>query len=158
MEQSGLVERVNACSADLVEVKPSTITGAGFGLFAKKQFHADERVAVYGGQMKRVDEEPPSGAYVYMFPEACLEGRLTEEQIVASKWRGTYRDPQANWKIEDTGRWINHSRENRNVFADIEGKDEDGSWVLAFFAMRPIEIGEELFFDYGPLYSFTIKH
>jgi hypothetical protein len=138
---------------DSVEVKPSTIPNAGFGLFAKRQLQADERVAVYGGEMKRTAEEPPSGDYVYMFPEECLEGRLTEDQIVALKWRGTYRDPQTTWKPEHMGRWINHHQEKRNVFADIEGKDADGGWVLAFFAMRTIEAGEELFFDYGPLYN-----
>ena len=138
----------------LVKVKLSTIPDAGYGLFATRELQADERVAVYGGVMKRCDEEPPSGDYVYMFPEAFLEGRLTEKQIVALGWRGTYRDPQTTWKPEHMGRWINHSQESRNVFADIEGKDEDGGWVLAFFAMRTIEVGEELFFDYGPLYRF----
>lgn len=136
-----------------VQVKPSTIPNAGFGLFATKQFQADEQITVYGGLMKRVAQEPPCGDYVYMFPEQLLEGRLSEEQIVASKWRGTYLDAQTTWKEEDRGRWINHSVDRRNVFADIIGKAEDGSWVLAFFAMRTIEIGEEFFFDYGPFYK-----
>lgn len=105
--------------------------------------------------MKRVEENkpPPAGDYVYLFPEELIEGRLSEEEIEATKWRGTYLDPQDSWKPEHKGRWINHSHENRNVFADIIGKADDGSWVLAFFAMRTIEIGEEFFFDYGPHYK-----
>lgn len=140
-------------TSEVVQVKASTIPNAGSGLFAMKQFRKDELVAIYGGVMKRVEKDPVCGDYVYMFPEPLVKGRLSEEQIVASKWRGTYLDAQTYWKKEDKGRWINHSRENRNVFADIIGKAEDGSWVLAFFAMRNIGIGEEFFLDYGPFYK-----
>jgi hypothetical protein len=155
MQQEGRenieLDKINSHSMS-VEVKASTIPNAGFGLFAKKRFFIDERVALYGGVMKRTCEEQPSGEYVYLFPEELLSGRMTETQIVKADWRGTYRDTSVVYKPNEFGRWMNHSNEARNVFADIEGIEE-GAWVLSFFAMRNIEIGEEIFFDYGPLFQ-----
>lgn len=132
-----------------VEVKTSTIPDAGKGLFARRPIQADERIATYGGVLKR--GVAPSGDYVYMFPEPLVTGRLTEEQLVASKWRGTYRDAKTT---NEFGRWINHDSRRANAYADIDGKDAmDGGWVLSFYARRNIEAGEEIFIDYGSEYT-----
>jgi SET domain-containing protein len=152
-----IVSCINICSEERnhsVDVRPSTINNAGYGLFARNRIQPDDRIATYGGEMTRVSaDKAPNGDYIYLFPEPLLCGHgLTEAQIVTTRWRGTYRDAHTHFRISEMGRWINHDATRVNAFADIDGKDADGGWVLSFYAARTIEAGEEIFIDYGPHY------
>lgn len=106
------------------EVRPSTIHGAGLGLFATVDFPADVVVGRYYGPL--VSKAAGSGLYLFAteYPDTLVDGQR-----------------------EDTGlmRYINDGLDSlpSNVVAEVEGCR---IWIVT---SRRIARGEEFFLTYG---------
>jgi hypothetical protein len=118
-------------TAEAFDIRPSTIEGAGRGLFAQQRIETDETIGYYTGEV--IDEaefynpERPFSAYVLW---------VCRTHIIVGE------GPKANYT-----RFINHSDEP-NAYLTVSSR-----WKSARFrALRPIEAGEEIFFDYGEDY------
>lgn len=94
------------------------------GVFAKKLIKAGEKLAIFGGHIMRIDEEP-------IFSESCqdLAVQIDEQFVIGSK----YED-----EIEDTD-FFNHSC---NPNSGFKGQ-------IFLVAMKDIEANEEVTFDYA---------
>ena len=166
----GVVEKVNnyAIATDTpARVKKSTITEAGYGLFARKYIEPGALITLYGGKMISSDEaanlSKTERDYLYAFPqelvEIFIEGIKNPKRKqylcnLAKTWEGTYRDPRVNFRFSEMGRWINDARDNgrQNAVVTYEGIYNNNSWKIGFRAMRDIHEGDEIFFSYGNEY------
>ncbi|HKK19816.1 MAG TPA: SET domain-containing protein [Opitutales bacterium] len=113
------------------EIRPSTIKGAGRGLFARTPIAEEETIGYYTGEV--IDEaefhnpDRPFSAYVLW---------VCRTHIIVGE------GPKANYT-----RFINHSDEP-NAFLVVSNR-----WKTARFeALCDIAPGEEIFFDYGEDY------
>ena len=118
-------------TADAFEIRPSTIEGAGRGLFAKQRIEAGDTIGDYTGEV--IDEAEfynparPFSAYVLW---------VCRTHIIVGE------GPKANYT-----RYINHSDEP-NAYLTVSFR-----WKSARFrALHTIEAGDEIFFDYGEDY------
>lgn len=119
------------CPADWFVVKPSTIPGAGLGLFTRCAIGVEETIGYYTGEWITY-EELAAGRFA---GSDYLLG-LTSRYLIAGE------GPKANFT-----RYINHSREP-NLYLTVSTR-----WKSARFeTVRAIAAGEELFFDYGEAY------
>jgi SET domain-containing protein len=112
-------------------IKRSTIEGAGRGLFAKRRIEEGDTIGFYTGEV--IDEaafndpQRPFSAYVLW---------VCRTHIIVGE------GPKANYT-----RFINHS-DTPNAFLIVSSR-----WKTARFeALRRIEPGEEIFFNYGDDY------
>lgn len=115
-------------SAESFYVAPSTIPGAGQGLFARVPIAVEETIGYYQGEVISSDQlhagHFAGSHYLLWVTSACI--------IVGE-------GPKANYT-----RFINHSPEP-NAFLVVSTR-----WKTARFeAVRPIAAGEEIFFHYG---------
>ena len=113
------------------EVRASTIEGAGRGLFAKHRIEAEDTLGYYTGKIigeqEFHDPKRPFSAYVLW---------VSRNHIIVGE------GPLANYT-----RYINHS-DTPNAFLVTSTR-----WKTARFeALRAIEPGEEIFFNYGEDY------
>jgi uncharacterized protein len=118
-------------TTDDFEIRTSTIEGAGMGLFASHAIGEEDTIGYYTGEVITEKEfyEPdrPFSAYVLW---------VTKDHILVGE------GPKANYT-----RYINHDDEP-NAFLIVSSR-----WKTARFqALRNIEPGEEIFFDYGEDY------
>jgi hypothetical protein len=120
-----------ALSASDFEIRTSTVKGAGRGLFTKVPITEEGTIGHYTGEIigeqEFYDPERPFSAYVLW---------VCRTHIIIGE------GPKANYT-----RYINHSDEP-NAFLVVSSR-----WKTARFeALRDIEPGEEIFFDYGEDY------
>lgn len=113
------------------EILTSTIEGAGRGLFTKVAIKESDTIGYYTGEIigekEFYDPDRPFSAYVLW---------VCRTHIIVGD------GPKANYT-----RFINHSDEP-NAFLVVSSR-----WKTARFeALRDIEPGEEIFFDYGDDY------
>lgn len=113
------------------EIKTSTIEGAGQGLFTKELLAAEDTIGYYTGEViteqEFHDPQRPFSAYLLW---------VCRSHIILGE------GPKANYT-----RFINHSDEP-NAFLTVSSR-----WKSARFeALRIIEPGEEIFFNYGDDY------
>lgn len=112
-------------------VGPSTIPGAGLGLFARVPIEIEDTIGCYTGVLITYDE--------------LAAGRFSGSDYLlglTSKWLIAGEGPDANYT-----RYINHSK-NPNAFLIVSTR-----WKTARFeAIKTIQPGEEIFFDYGNAY------
>ncbi len=118
-------------TADDFEIRNSTIEGAGMGLFARHAIGEENTIGYYTGEVitekEFHDPDRPFSAYVLW---------VTKDHILVGE------GPKANYT-----RYINHDDEP-NAFLIVSSR-----WKTARFqALRNIEPGEEIFFDYGEDY------
>jgi hypothetical protein len=118
-------------SADDFEIRTSTIEGAGMGLFAKHRIEEEDTIGYYTGEIMTdkefYDPARPFSAYVLW---------VCRTHIILGE------GPKANYT-----RYINHD-DNPNAFLVTSSR-----WKTARFeALRTIEAGEEIFFNYGEDY------
>lgn len=119
----------------LVSVRPSTIDGAGRGLFATARIDAKCAFATYGGELVRASEVKKAKRSAYLLAtgsEWLIEG---DPSVVGDGHLGAF---------------VNHSKEP-NAFVEI-GDTDDGVPYGRFVARRAIAEGEEIFIDYGAAY------
>jgi SET domain-containing protein len=113
------------------EVRPSTIEGAGQGLFTKVRIEEKDTLGYYTGEI--IDEKE------FHNPERPFSGYVLwvcRTHIIVGD------GPKAN-----STRYINHSDEP-NVLLIVSSR-----WKTARFeALRTIEPSEEIFFNYGEDY------
>ena len=113
------------------EIRTSTIEDAGMGLFARHAIGEEDTIGYYTGEVitekEFHDPDRPFSAYVLW---------VTKDHILVGE------GPKANYT-----RYINHYDEP-NAFLIVSSR-----WKTARFqALRSIEPGEEIFFDYGEDY------
>ena len=125
------MSKIQKWTADDFEIRTSTIKGAGMGLFAKHAIGEEDTIGYYTGEVitekEFHDPERPFSAYVMW---------VTKDHILVGE------GPKANYT-----RYINHDDEP-NAFLVVSSR-----WKTARFqALRDIELGEEIFFDYGDDY------
>ena len=118
-----------------IEVRASTIPGAGQGVFATMRLPANRVIGLYRGEIITMQE----------FDARYPNGELGEYVLQIS--RDTFidaRDPaRGNWT-----RYVNdgHLADGRNL-CNLSFTARSG-----LRTKRPIEVGEELFVSYGPHY------
>lgn len=125
------MRKLKTWTANDFEIRTSTIEGAGLGLFAKDRIQEGDTIGYYTGEVitekEFYDPERPFSAYVLW---VCRTHILIGE------------GPKANYT-----RTINHGDEP-NAFLTVSTR-----WKTARFeALREIEPGEEIFFNYGEDY------
>ena len=125
------MSKIQKWTADDFEIRTSTIEGAGMGLFAKHAIGEEDTIGYYTGEVIAEKEfhnpDRPFSAYVMW---------VTKNHILVGE------GPKANYT-----RYINHDDEP-NAFLVVSSR-----WKTARFqALRDIEPGEEIFFDYGEDY------
>ena len=118
-------------TAESFEVRPSTIPGAGKGLFTRVPVAEGDTIGYYTGrgidEAEFSDPDRPFSAYVLW---------VCRTHIIVGE------GPESNYT-----RYINHS-DDPNAFLVVSTR-----WKTARFeALRDIEPGEEIFFDYGEDY------
>ena len=118
-------------TANDFEIRTSTIEGAGMGLFARHTIVEEDTFGYYTGEVitekEFHDPDRPFSAYVLW---------VTKDHILVGE------GSKANYT-----RYINHGDEP-NIFLIVSSR-----WKTARFqALRNIEPGEEIFFDYGEDY------
>lgn len=116
-----------------VEVKPSTIEGAGMGLFATRNISKGKLVTYYSGTV--YTSVPENTVYtIELSPFQYLDGRLPLEP-------------------DHLGKFINHYPKGLNVITKFNpNKRRNPHSLVRFVASRDIYAGEEIFWDYGDSY------
>lgn len=116
----------------MTEVRKSRIKGAGYGLFATRDYQKGEFVTNYGGIL-RSQEAVDSSPCKYIFRDKW--GFNWDAEI--------YFDPET-----ERGRWINDDLKGGNTF-----------WVSRemrqppkIFTKTKVKKGEEFYLSYGPEY------
>jgi|TARA_B110000438_G_C15800060_1_gene644688 hypothetical protein len=113
------------------EIKPSSITGAGQGLFVRRMFAEDALLGPYTGELITYIDLAAG-----RFSGSNYLLGLTAKYLIAGE------GPMANYT-----RYINHSS-TPNALLVVSTR-----WKSAHFvAIRDISAGEEVFFDYGEEY------
>ena len=125
------MSKIQKWTADDFEIRTSTIEGAGMGLFARHAIGEGDTIGYYTGEVitekEFHDPDRPFSAYVMW---------VTKDHILVGE------GPKANYT-----RYINHDDEP-NAFLVVSNR-----WKTARFqALRDIEPGEEIFFNYGDDY------
>ena len=125
------MSKIQKWTANDFEIRSSTIEGAGMGLFARHAIGEHDTIGYYTGEVitekEFHDPDRPFSAYVMW---------VTKDHILVGE------GPKANYT-----RYINHDDEP-NAFLVVSSR-----WKTARFqALRDIEPGEEIFFDYGDDY------
>ena len=113
------------------EVRPSSIPGIGYGLFARTRIRKGDMIGHYTG--KQLTEE-----------EANSEPYVNSRYLVwiCNDWYVDAEGPRGNYT-----RYINHSATpNTELLTSVRWR------TAAIRALKRIEPGEELFFDYGDEY------
>jgi hypothetical protein len=137
-----------------VEVRPSTIPGAGNGLFATRRFERLDIVTMYDGELAdaadcRADRERDPGSVTHY--------RSTRHGGVVIKG---LRDPLAAQK-RGGGSFANHawvaSERNATLETDFLEKPVNGRQHVGYIqATRAILPGEEILIDYGRQYPWHL--
>jgi len=116
-------------------IAASTITGAGYGLYALEEIRKDEYVSSYTGELIS-DSEAERRGTLYDSKEHSYIFSLTPEQSLDATILGN--------KL----RYANHrAKGEENCYA--RNVRVQGNTVVILLAKRDIKYGEELFFDYG---------
>ncbi len=115
-----------------LRVKPSTIPGAGKGLFAARTFHRNEKIARYGGEhltKREIDHRYPGN---------------TVAQYTVKTREGGYID--ARNTNAGVARYANHKSHNQGANAALVSVGRDR---VAIEAEKRIQPRHEIFVDYG---------
>lgn len=157
----GAVERADASNADvpelyatgcqncdlqrgvpkIVALGKSQLEGVGYGLFAAEGINQDDFVIEYVGELITHDEgvrrEARRGDVFSYTSDISYVFTLLEKE-------GIWVDAAVNGNLS---RYINHAVERCNITPQI--LYVNGEYRIKFTAMRNIDAGEELFFNYG---------
>ena len=120
------------------------VEGRGRSAFVAKSFKAGDFVCDYGGMVrKKVGEDWGDRRYASVGLGCyCLDAVYNNEKYVFD----------ATPSINDPGRYINHAKRNSNLAIRppvMIGEPPNSQLKIGFVAIRDINAGEELFFDYG---------
>jgi hypothetical protein len=128
-----------------LEVKDSTIPGAGLGLFATRRFMRGEAITMMGGKLVRTPDPNYEGRYAI---ELTFRSPAYPEVPV-------YLNGELGFWLSDAGRWSNSipggSRHNNTVIQEKLIIPPAGIQVF-LQATSDIQAGDEIFTDYGANY------
>jgi SET domain-containing protein len=123
-----------------VEVKTSTIAGAGKGLFARQHFKRGDIITLYSGKVLTDADPWPYGDDLYVVRLGLRKYLDGHERFTLDKKR-------------HLGLRINHSPKNKNArFSYLASRIKNPARIVEIKATRRIAPGEEIFLDYGPEY------
>ncbi len=132
---NGAYYKTEIQNALMPQVKISWISDAiGWGVFAAKPFKKREFIVEYSGKVRKRQKEDRKNAYCFEY----LAGPLAPTPYII--------DAQDQGGI---ARYINHG-ENPNLITALACLDGINHVILV--ANKPIAIGEQLLYDYGPDY------
>lgn len=126
------VSALALCPNFKVEIRPSTVSGAGQGLFALADIPRGEILGEYSGDR-------------IISLAKCLRLK-NKDYIMTTDVPNLFLDPGA--RPEVVLRYVNHNFDPnlRNLIRQAKGE------TVYYLAKRDIVAGEELFVDYGDLY------
>jgi hypothetical protein len=110
----------------------------GYGLVARRRFAAGELICYGDGVLWRDDEEFDDTYALILHTDDVAAG----ETPVAGEVRALF------WDLADQTRWLNHSCDPNSVVEAkwVPSQDTVTAW---WTAVRDIEIGEEVTYDYA---------
>jgi hypothetical protein len=126
------LSQLAVCPNFKVEVRPSTIAGAGHGLFALEDIPGDEVLGEYSG-----DRITSLAKWIRL---------RNKDYIMTTEIPNLFLDAAA--RPEVVLRYVNHNFDPacQNLVRQAHGE------TVCFLTLRKIVAGEELFVDYGQLY------
>jgi hypothetical protein len=138
---------------DFLEIRYSSIDGAGLGIFAKQPIAKGTFLGNYVGKPiplnKSVDHELSTNVYLFHTVVNQEHVILDARRLEDSNWTrfmncscGAHTDNVLAIRCENTGIY----QKSNNTYICLHGK-------IMLYTSRDIQIGEELFFDYGPSYK-----
>lgn len=135
-------------------IAPSTIQGAGYGLFATRRIPAEHHITVYGGawyeSKKAYTEETGKtvgdSAYVIELKKQEISRWITLLPLL---------DGELHFAVWEHGRWANTQRKQEDcnaVFEEIPNEETGEYYQVRLRATRDIAEGEEIFVWYSDQY------
>lgn len=116
------------------EVRLSLVPGAGYGLFATKQYSPMEEIGIYSGTPLRFDETVSRDSTYFMSKPARIYKGVYSPGFVLD-----------GGHFSNDMRWVNHDADNPNArISHAFSRD-----VIVIKAIRVISPGEEIFMNYG---------
>lgn len=128
------------------EVKPSTIPGAGSGLFAKVKIKDGEVIGHLGGRLRTAEDYPAGNHYIASIPECAWEETKPYKYLDSKEFGGNVRRINfAPSKVNgrDTG------------FQNAAIRQLCDYPYFIFVAIKDIEPGSEIWASYGPYYDYN---
>ena len=132
------------CEEDMhrwLTVKESTLPDAGYGLFVERKFEAAEVISVYLGKVF-----DPLKHYGSVYKLECLIPD-TNQKMTLNVEGGGFPDNNLMYlgahMINDPQLTVPEGQKDMDTFNVMVSAD------LLVTALKPIEIGDELFFNYG---------
>lgn len=125
-----------------VQVKVSTLPGAGHGLFAKTFIPKGARIVEYKGKIttwKEVDDDDGNNGYIYY---------VRRHHVI-----------DANRRRSALARYANDARGLKRVKGIINNAEYEEAGLRVFIkAVKDIPAGAEIFVEYGKEYWSVIRH
>src|SRR5437763_719859 len=112
---------------DIVVVKPSTIEGAGWGVFSKKRFLKGQVIGEYTGKVYNKETAPLNSMYLVT---------ITKDYFI-----------DGVGKESNSTRYINHSSKPQTENAIL--KPNVRLKIAEIVCRKRIAPGDEIFYDYG---------
>ena len=149
----------------LIEVR--TAPGRGLGAFAAEAISSGALVCSYHGErisQREVAERYSSvagGDYLFELSTAVSNcAKAVDSALRLSTYVGRVRPPSSSLEglyidarlSSHASRFINHAEHGNLIPSPAGLAPEGGASSIDFHALRPIEAGEELLFDYGVEY------
>lgn len=130
-------------------IAPSTIPGAGYGLFATRDIAVGRHITVYGGESydNQVDYKKVTGKDLGVSAYVFKLGKRFNSRVF---------DGEFHFAVWEHGRWANTQRtkdECNAEFVEIYDKETREFYQMRLVATVPISAGDEIFVDYGPEYA-----
>lgn len=150
-------DSLELCAGNGLERKPSSIPGAGGGIFASKPFKRGNYVCFFDGFDQETLDEDTDWEYTlhhqhgdghrvgYKEPyHPCGVGQLINDAAMIDVSTRTAT-------LEEVYEKIRRYKERGNEIASLAWMQDDSNPFM-LFATRDINVGEELFVSYGPAY------
>jgi len=139
------VLKINKDLDERTAVKPSTIPGAGNGLFAKVAIQKNEVIGELGGQLRTEDDYPAGNYYIASIPECAWEETQPYRYLDSKHYGGNVS------RINFAPSKINGKETDFQNAALVQLCDYP---YVVFIASRDIEPGTEIWASYGPYYEY----
>ncbi|KAL3942615.1 MAG: hypothetical protein SGBAC_003216 [Bacillariaceae sp.] len=169
-DKESTFESSEALCVDTLSIQPSTIPGAGRGAFSKRKVKVGERVAVsdviaFDESELYMSEQAFEGDYL------MFDGRVSGFQLLYNYCYGYQKSSVFLLPTSPGVNAINHGSEKANVelrwsnstmngdkefldtyYSKLTGT-EDISMIIEYIALEDINVGDEIFLDYGETWT-----
>jgi hypothetical protein len=181
MDPVNILHALKGNRVDGPKIRRSTIPNIGFGLFADKSYKKNDLITVYGGSLHFKSVE---GEYVFSLQESppiCVDGKDNFHAKEKGRWcNHGYSQPDiplvrdmyqcydevaiSNKKLSHnaTNAIKRHPKKKPYLFQNRANTEyyvtrKNNLPICYIRAIRDVEIGEELFVDYGDQYWSSVK-